>query len=122
MDLVKEVHKAYHPVGYSLYKSKERMEEALGMVLEAKKLVPQLAVSDWHYLSSANEARSMVLTAEVLYRTSLERKESRGWHIREDYPDQDDANWLKWISVNDKNGEAEILLEDVPLDRYPFKP
>jgi succinate dehydrogenase / fumarate reductase, flavoprotein subunit len=121
-DLVKEIHKAYHPVGYSLYKSKERMEEALGMVLEAKRLVPRLAVSDWHHLSSANETRSMVLTAEVLYRTSLERKETRGWHVREDYPEQDDANWLKWISVKDKDGEPQIIIEDIPVEKYRFKP
>ena len=122
MDLVKEIHKAYHPIGYCLWKSKERMEEALGMVLEAKKLVSRLSVSDWHQLATANEARSMVITAETRYRTSLERKESRGWHIREDYPERDDANWLKWISIKDVDGEPEISMEDIPIDRYPCKP
>jgi succinate dehydrogenase / fumarate reductase, flavoprotein subunit len=122
MELVKAVHKAYHPVGYSLYKSGERMEEALGMIFEAKKLVSRLSVSDWHHLSAANEARSMVLTAEVLYRTSLERKETRGWHVREDYPEQDDANWLKWISIRDAGGEPEVLLENLPMETYQFRP
>ena len=122
LDLVREIHKAYHPVGYCLWRSQERMEEALGMVLEAKKLVPRLAVSDWHHLAAANEARSMVLTAETLYRTSLVRKESRGWHVREDYPERDDANWLKWISITDKEGEPELMTEDVPLDSYRFRP
>jgi succinate dehydrogenase / fumarate reductase flavoprotein subunit len=121
-ELVHAVHEVYHPVGYSLYKHKDRMEEALGKVLEIKKRLPELAAPDWHYLSACNEVRSMVLTAEVLYRTSLERKETRGWHVREDYPEQDDANWLKWISIKDNAGEPEISMEDVPIERYPFKP
>jgi len=121
-EVVHAVHKAYHPVGYSLHKSKERMEEALGMVLEVKRSLPQMAAPDWHYLSACNEARSMVLTAEVFYRTSLARTESRGWHIREDYPERDDTGWLKWISIRDKDGEPEITTEDIPITRYPVKP
>jgi succinate dehydrogenase/fumarate reductase flavoprotein subunit len=58
----------------------------------------------------------------MFYRSSLERKESRGWHVREDYPDRDDKNWLKWISMKDEKGEMVLSTEDVPLERYSFKP
>ncbi len=41
----------------------------------------------WH---TANDLRSMLLNAEALLRSALERKESRGAHARSDYPKTDD--------------------------------
>lgn len=41
---------------------------------------------------------------------------------REDYPDVDNADWLKWIILEDREGEMDISTEDVPTERYPIKP
>jgi succinate dehydrogenase / fumarate reductase flavoprotein subunit len=41
----------------------------------------------WH---TAYDLRSMLVNAEALLRSALERKESRGAHARSDYPDTDD--------------------------------
>ena len=122
IDLVREVQAAIAPVGYSIYKKRERMEEALELVLQARERIPELAAEDPHYLAAAHEARAMVLCAEMYYRASLSREESRGWHLREDYPERDDAAWLKWILLEDKDGEMSLSTEDVPIDRYPFQP
>lgn len=122
MELVRGIQDAVNPVGYSLYKHEERMNEALQMVLAVKERLPQVAATDPHYLVAAHDARNMALSAELFYRTALERKESRGWFIREDYPERDDANWLKWISAADDAGEMRVWTEDVPIERYPFKP
>ena len=43
MDLVKAVQYAVNPVGYSIYKSEERMSEALGIVQDVKERLPQAA-------------------------------------------------------------------------------
>ena len=66
----------------------------------------------------------MVLSAEMTLRASLMRKESReNIFYREDYPNPDNANWLKWIVVErGSKGEMTFSTEDVPLDRYPFRP
>jgi len=64
----------------------------------------------------------MCHSAETFYRSSLARTESRGWHYREDYPERDDSNWLKWISLKDVKGEMTVSTEDVPIHRYPYKP
>ena len=71
---------------------------------------------------ACHDARNMALSAELFYRTALTRKESRGWFIREDYPERDDAAWLKWINAAPDGDEMRIWTEDVPIDNYPFKP
>ena len=98
------------------------MEEALWLLEQAKKRIPKVIANDWHYLSTCNELRSMALSAELFYRASLIRKESRGWFVREDYPARDDSNWLQWITLKDKDGEPAVGLEPVPIDEYPVKP
>jgi succinate dehydrogenase / fumarate reductase, flavoprotein subunit len=121
-EVVRQVQAAIAPVGYSLYKSRTRMQEALDLVLQARERLPELTAADAHHLAAAHEARAMVLCAEMFYRASLAREESRGWHLREDFPERDDAAWLKWILVEDRDGEMLLSTEDVPVQNYPFQP
>ena len=121
-EMVRAVQDVMAPVGYSIYKRADRMNEALDKVLALKAQVPSLAAADPHYLAACHVAESMVLGAEMFYRASLAREESRGWHLREDFPERDDANFLKWIELRDDGGEMALSLHDVPVDRYPIKP
>ena len=52
MDLVHAVQEAINPLGYSVYKSEERMNEALQMVLAVKQRLPQVTAADPHHLVS----------------------------------------------------------------------
>jgi Fumarate reductase flavoprotein C-term len=122
MELVRGIQNAVNPVGYSIYKSAERMTEALGMVLDVKERLPQVTVGDPHYLVAAHDARNMALSAELFYRTALTRKESRGWFIREDYPARDDTEWLKWVYAAPQGDGMRIWTEDVPIAGFPFQP
>jgi len=121
-EMVRAVQDVMVPVGYSIYKRADRMNEALDKVLALKAQVPSLAAADPHYLAACHVAESMVLGAEMFYRASLAREESRGWHLREDFPERDDANFLKWIEVREDGGEMALSLHDVPVDRYPVQP
>ena len=122
MDLVREIQATVSPVGYSIYKSEERMTEALGLVLDAKERLPQVTAKDPHYLVAAHDARNMALSAELFYRTALTRKESRGWFIREDYPERDDSEWLKWVCAKPEGDGVRIWTEDVPVADYQHQP
>jgi succinate dehydrogenase/fumarate reductase flavoprotein subunit len=64
----------------------------------------------------------MVLEAEVFYRASLERTESRGFHLREDFPKQDDEHWLKWVIVKKDGDGMAVRTDAIPIERYPYKP
>jgi succinate dehydrogenase/fumarate reductase flavoprotein subunit len=121
-EMVRAIQDVMAPVGYSIYKHADRMNEALDKVLALKAQVPTLAAADPHYLAACHVAESMVLGAEMFYRASLVREESRGWHLREDFPERDDAGFLKWIELRDAGGEMDISLHDVPVDQYPMKP
>ena len=121
-DVVRRVQDVMAPVGNSIYKSADRMDAALAEVLSIKEQLPTLAAADPHYLAACHEAEAMVLCAEMFYRASLAREESRGWHLREDFPERDDEHFLTWIELRDEGGEMAVSLHDVPVDSYPMKP
>ncbi len=121
-EVIALVQRAVAPVEQSVYMKKERMEKALETVYDAKKMAESMCAADTHELMSCIEARAMVLSAEMQYRAALMRCESRGWFLREDYPETDNENWLKWIIVKNDNGEMAFSTENVPIDKWPVKP
>ena len=121
-ELIRAVQDVMSPAGNSIYMRQDRLEAALNRVLELKEKAAGLRAKDWHYLSACNEVRSLLTSAEMFFRAAMMRKESRGWHMREDFPQMDNTNWLKWIVVQEKNGEMLLTTEAVPVERYPLKP
>lgn len=110
------------PIKYNLRRSKDRMEEALSKLDVLKQKLPNLSAKDGHTLFQCHEAKAMALCAEMTYRAALMREESRGWHYREDFPERDDENWLRWIIIKQDKGKMVVSTEPVPIDKYPYKP
>ena len=121
-DVIAVVQEAMVPMEQSVFMKEDRMLKALDLVEKAKAMLPTMKAADMHEAMKCLEAEAMVLSAELHYRTSLLRKESRGWFLREDYPLENDAEWLKWIIVKQDNGEMTFRTEDLPLDKWTFKP
>jgi len=121
-DLIRRVQDAVAPVDYSVIKTESRMREALAKVLEAQKALPKLRARDLHELARCVDAESMALEAEMFYRASLLRTESRGFHLREDYPERDDVHWLKWVIVQKTGDGMALRTDDLPLADYPYRP
>jgi len=121
IEIVKRIQNLLTPLKYSIYKSEDRLNEAIKLISEIKADIPMLKAKDMHDLSACNEVNSMIICAELFYRSSLERKESRGWFVREDYQNIDNKNFLNWICLKDNNGKMETFLEKIPLEKYKYK-
>jgi succinate dehydrogenase/fumarate reductase flavoprotein subunit len=121
-EIVESVKEIIAPVETSVYMHEDRLNNALKKLEKVKAKIPLMQADDFHNLLSCHEAEAMVLCAEMFFRASLLRKESRGWFLREDYPEMDNKNWLKWITVKNIDGDMVFDTENVPIDRYPIKP
>jgi succinate dehydrogenase/fumarate reductase flavoprotein subunit len=110
------------PMKYNLRRSRDRLEEALAMIETLKGNLPSLKAKDLHYLSKCHEAKSMAICAELTFKAALMRSESRGFHFREDYPERDDENWLKWIILQQVEGEMKLTTQQIPIEKYKIRP
>lgn len=55
-------------------------------------------------LIRAFEVKNMLGLAEIILKSGLRRKESRGAHFRSDYPEKDEKNWrFHTLAVSQKN-------------------
>jgi len=59
------------------------------------------------------ELRNMLTCGELIAHSARSRTESRGAHLRLDYPNKDDAQWSKNIIIWKKNNQFKTLLSDV---------
>lgn len=121
-DVIRLVQKAIGPVEQSVYMSTHRIAIALRYVEKAKELSKSMKAIDFHDLLACHEAEAMVLSAEMQFKAAEMRKESRGWFLREDYPEVDNSCWLKWIIVKKEDGEMVFSTEDVPYENWTVKP
>ncbi len=110
------------PMENSVYMSQHRLDVCLRKLEKIKPMVVQLMAEVFQGLLSCHEAEAMVLSAEMQFKGASMRKESRGWFLREDYPQMDNENWLKWIVCEDDNGEMKFYTEDVPIGEYQVQP
>ncbi len=121
-DAIKEIQQVVFKLKNSFLKSRDRLEKALGAIENIKSKFHDLAARDSHELVRCHEARNMATCAEILYRASLARTETRGSNVREDYPERDDRNWLSWVIIKKEGEEAKVRTEPIPIERYRYKP
>jgi succinate dehydrogenase / fumarate reductase flavoprotein subunit len=68
----------------------------------------------WH---TAIDLRNLLIVSEAITRAAIERKESRGGHFRDDYPDKDKA--LGAVNVVVKKTASGMQVERVPIPEMP---
>jgi fumarate reductase flavoprotein subunit len=97
------------------------LAEGLRGVASLKAELPRLQVPplrrynlDW---VRALEFPFLLETAELVLRSALARQESRAFHCRTDYPEQDDARWLRHTLLRPEDGGAVVATAPVVLDR-----
>jgi succinate dehydrogenase/fumarate reductase flavoprotein subunit len=107
------------PYFVTYIKSGTRMEATLTLIEFLRDhMVPLIKANDPHELRQAIETKNMILNAEMKLRAGLARKESRGNHYRDDYPNRDD-NFLGWIKLRQLDGAMVTEMEEVPQEWLP---
>ena len=84
----------------AVFRTGEVLEEGSKKIHEVLSGVPDMKVHDrsliWNTdLMESLEFDNLILQAVVTMDSAVNRKESRGAHAREDFPEPDDKNWMK---------------------------
>ena len=73
----------------------------------------------WH---TALDLQNLITVSEIVARAALERKESRGGHFRDDFPDKDPAYGKFNIVIRrGPGGEMQVMREPIPDMREDLK-
>lgn len=105
------------------FRHEKGLKEALDIVQEIKQEeITKVVATDYHELARSIGLRNELLSLEILANCCLLRTESRGGHCREDYPQRDDANWLKWVIAKRQDDAVQVWAEPIPFEEYRLKP
>jgi succinate dehydrogenase / fumarate reductase flavoprotein subunit len=109
-----------------VYRDAAGLQTALDKVLELKNRYRTVAVGDKgrvfnQALQFTLELGFMLDCAETIVRSAMLRTESRGAQARTDYPERNDAEWLKHILVGYR-GDAEPEISYLPVTITQWKP
>ena len=113
-----------------VYRTEVTLKQALSDVQELKARYANVSIQDkgTRYntdLIEAIELGFLLDLAEVTVVSALERKESRGGHAREDYPNRDDVNFMRHTMAyksEDVSGEDYVRLDYKPVTMTRYEP
>ena len=110
----------------SVFRTEATMREGLEKLNQLKEQYAQIYLDDkgscWNTeIIEALELKNIIIVAETILTSAINRQESRGAHSREDYPARDDANFLKHTLAYYSPTGIDIQYMPVVVDRFEPK-
>ncbi len=109
-----------------VFRREEELQEALSEIRNLKQRFKKAALGEtderFNYaLIRALELKNMLHVAEVIVLGAIHRRESRGAHWREDYPERNDDEYLKHTLVTKEDDELKVSYSSVTLGKFEVK-
>ena len=113
-----------------VFRTEQTLKQAVEDIAELKQRFKNVSVQDKGKrfntdLLEAIELGNLLDLAEVLAVSALARKESRGGHYREDYPNRDDVNFMRHTMAYREvgaDGSESIRLDYKPVVQTRYQP
>jgi succinate dehydrogenase / fumarate reductase flavoprotein subunit len=111
----------------SVFRLDRGLQEGLAKILELRGRYGEIGLDNRGDrfntdLTDALELEGLLDLSETIVLSALARKESRGAHSREDYPERDDDNFLKHTLIRKTDCEPEVFSKPVTITRFEPKP
>lgn len=97
-------------------RSSDDLEVALAKIEDIRSASRKCKVETAGDLMHSIGLQNMLILSEMVCRSALLRTESRGSHFRPEFPQEDNANWLKNIVIRQENDEMRVDVHPVKLE------
>jgi succinate dehydrogenase / fumarate reductase flavoprotein subunit len=103
-----------------------KMKETLNTLAALRERYKKINLADrtqWsnQTLQFARELHDMLILAEVITLGAIARDETRGAHYKPEFPERDDANWLKTTRASYNSGNIRLAYEAVDTSQIPLR-